>query len=211
MRRPENKEHLWNYKPRIKKICESCGDEFFVPNKSKEKARYCCYSCKQKGQSKIMSERNPSVSRKVINKVNCKNCDSPFTPFRSQMNRKNGLFCSYSCWHEYLLNNPHISTFWKGGSYNFKRGRDWGTRRNAALKRDNNTCQICYNTNVELERNLDVHHLLAYRDSKSNQLENLIVFCHPCHMKVHGLSKGRNDTRGAVGTMLMSGATLSTG
>ena len=71
---------------------------------------------------------------------------------------------------------------WRGG-YDWNRGSDWGKQRRKTRKRDNNTCQCCGTTSKEVGKNLDVHHIIPYRISKSNDLENLITLCPNCHIK----------------------------
>ncbi|WP_170943392.1 hypothetical protein [Methanosarcina spelaei] len=39
----------------VKKICPTCGKEFFVLEKAEEKATYCTLACLIKAQSKVES------------------------------------------------------------------------------------------------------------------------------------------------------------
>ena len=40
---------------------------------------------------------------------------------------------------------------------------------------------MCGKTKEENKRNMDVHHIVPYLDSKDNSLDNLICLCRRCH------------------------------
>jgi phage terminase large subunit GpA-like protein len=65
------------------------------------------------------------------------------------------------------------------------RGLDWHDQRAEALKRDHHTCQHCRRKTM-----LDVHHIIPFRRSKDNSLENLITLCKSCH---HRLEPGKDE------------------
>ena len=71
------------------------------------------------------------------------------------------------------------SHFWRGG-ISFYRGTDWNFIRVKVWQRDNFTCQICGTNNCKP----DAHHIVPYRISKNNSLDNLITLCRSCHMRV---------------------------
>jgi 5-methylcytosine-specific restriction endonuclease McrA len=56
-----------------------------------------------------------------------------------------------------------------------------------ARVRDNNTCQNCSKTKEMLGKNLDVHHIIPFRNfgvgrhEEANRLYNLISYCNKCH------------------------------
>ena len=49
-------------------------------------------------------------------------------------------------------------------------------QRERALKRDGYSCQYCGNKD-----DVHVHHIVPYRISKDNSLNNLISLCRSCH------------------------------
>jgi len=56
-----------------------------------------------------------------------------------------------------------------------------------ALHRDKFTCQMCGTTNAS---RIDVHHIDGKSFTKSgtmanNNLDNLITYCHRCHLRLH--------------------------
>ena len=72
---------------------------------------------------------------------------------------------------------------WKGGvseAYllNFT-SREWSEKRKQCYKRDSYTCQICGKTKIVVH----AHHIVPWRISKDDSLENLITLCNSCHRK----------------------------
>jgi hypothetical protein len=74
---------------------------------------------------------------------------------------------------------------WKGGKITY-RGAGWHGIKEQARRRDNYTCRRCHQPFAK--QDLDVHHIVPYRDTQDNRLENLVTLCKPCHMQVehHG-------------------------
>lgn len=66
---------------------------------------------------------------------------------------------------------------WKGGKITY-RGAGWQSIRKQAKRRDGNKCVKCSST-----KQLEVHHIVPYRFTQDNSLENLITLCHVCHAK----------------------------
>lgn len=84
-------------------------------------------------------------------------------------------------------NNPMYGKFgelnagWTGGKVTY-RGKGWLSAREQARRRDGYKCQKCGAT-----KHLEVHHIVPYRLTQDNSLDNLITLCHTCHEKVeHG-------------------------
>ena len=70
---------------------------------------------------------------------------------------------------------------WKGGKVT-EYGPGWRSIRTMVRRRDGNKCARCGST-----KNLQVHHIIPYRESHDNSLENLITLCGNCHPRVeHG-------------------------
>lgn len=71
---------------------------------------------------------------------------------------------------------------WRGGRA--REGMYHGNSKEMIDKcrqRDKNICQMCGKTKDENKRNMDVHHIDPYLDSKDNSLDNLICLCRKCH------------------------------
>lgn len=100
---------------------------------------------------------------------------------------------------------PHTSGnkshLWKGGVSAYQwRKPNWREQRKKARERDNNTCQACSTTAKEQGQNMDVHHIIPYREfdnpKEANQLSNLICLCRVCHLRVeNGLLECPTPTR----------------
>lgn len=89
-------------------------------------------------------------------------------------------------------NNPmydkcgELHPLWKGGKI-WWRGKRWDTIKKIVKERDKYTCQHCGITEKEwigkTGQPLQVHHIVLYRVSKNNNIENLITLCNSCHTK----------------------------
>jgi hypothetical protein len=74
---------------------------------------------------------------------------------------------------------------WRGKVYRVKaetglKPAEWRVLRDAVLERDNYTCQRC-DKKYRTKSKLSVHHIIARVNGGSNEMENLITLCHPCH------------------------------
>ena len=78
---------------------------------------------------------------------------------------------------------------WKGGKI-WYRGKEWDDTRKRVLKRDRRRCMKCGRTNVEnimlFGAPLQVDHIVPYRETKDNRMENLQTLCNQCHGKKSG-------------------------
>ena len=72
---------------------------------------------------------------------------------------------------------------WKGGiseSHQRTNSIEWNEIRKKVYARDNWTCQICGKKNPHP---LQCHHIIPYRISQDDSIENLITLCCSCHIK----------------------------
>lgn len=77
---------------------------------------------------------------------------------------------------------------WQGGISFEPYSLDWTeTLRRSIRERDHYTCQLC--GELQSDRAFDVHH--KNYDKKDCNPNNLITFCHRCHMLKQEISKGR--------------------
>lgn len=86
-------------------------------------------------------------------------------------------------------NNPS----WHGGAGRFYRGGDWRSQQRLAHKTYGSQCiccdQLTYNGNKT-----QVHHVVPYRLSKSNHIENLRIICMRCHKIVENRLLSTDDS-----------------
>ena len=73
---------------------------------------------------------------------------------------------------------------WQGGIATLPYGPEFNSTLKSQIRaRDNHTCQECNQTEEQIGRALDVHHI-DY-DKKNNSPENLISLCRSCHVQTN--------------------------
>lgn len=192
------------YRPQTKKKailvnCSYCQSELEKTPLAiaQHKNVFCNKECYSAWQSKNMrGENNPMYNR--IDSI-CDNCGTPLSivPFMAENYNKH--FCDTKCmgeWqskHKIGQNHP----LWKGGWEEYY-GPNWNQQRRAARQRDNCKCQGCRVSEKKLGRELDVHHIIPFREFgyivgendnylEANALSNLISLCSSCHKRAeHG-------------------------
>jgi len=139
---------------------------------------------------KIRKNRN-----NIKNSV-CVQCGALFheSPSRKKRDLSND-FCSQKCYAEWKIgrNTGEKNHNWKGG-YEPYYGPNWYRQRNLARKRDDYSCRYCGIAEEDLGQELDVHHIIPFREFKgnyneANKLINLLTLCHAHHpiVEVNGL------------------------
>lgn len=117
--------------------------------------------------------------------VECAECEKVLHLPPSLIGESWGNFCSLECKSEWQSKNfrGEQHPLWKGGiSFNY--GIEWGLKRNLVRKRDNFRCQACGIKEKKRGQQLDIHHIIPYRTSQDNSLDNLISLCPSCHRKM---------------------------
>lgn len=78
------------------------------------------------------------------------------------------------------------SPLWKGGvlkGYDKKLSSlEWRGLRKKVYERDNWTCKDC---GVKCRETIQCHHVVPYRESMDDSMENLITLCRKCHCRRH--------------------------
>lgn len=75
---------------------------------------------------------------------------------------------------------------WYKGGWRKERGPDWLPLRKLVLERDGYKCVKCGMGQEEARERghtLSIHHIVPWRDTQDNSIENLITLCQSCHMK----------------------------
>ncbi len=148
---------------RILKSCSECGKEFYTQHRS---AKTCSKSCASKLGSKNIIE------------VNCTECSNSISrPTRDVYSGKN-IFCDKTCGNRF-----HSRIRPK------KYGNNWSKWLLYIKDRDSYTCQKCNKSNKDFPQlKLEVHHkkpLISFDVPEDAHFdENLITYCHDCHMEV---------------------------
>lgn len=181
--------------------CENCGKELNISKNSNR--RFCCYSCSAEymkgekhpnyGWEGMKGKDNPAWTGPSIT-LNCENCGKTFERRPYEIGLYNNTFCSKECYHEWtkkegiFRGENHYN--WKGGCRKQNYGENWSEHREKTLIRDNYTCQNCGAAQDELNANLQVHHIIPFKEygleqyKEANRLDNLVSLCVPCHMSL---------------------------
>jgi len=117
------------------------------------------------------------INGKTLEKYHCIDCGKKI-PYQT------GYYGQGRCDKcKYAIPENHPN--WQGG----KSFEEYGKEFDNALKeqirfRDKYKCRICGCSQLENGRQLDCHHI-DY-DKKNNNINNLIVLCRSCHLKING-------------------------
>lgn len=159
---------------KTKYICLICRKEF--TGWKCHKRKFCSNKCVAIHNSS-RKHRTSKIEKK------CLVCNKKFFIFPSSVKYKRGLYCSKSCKAKYENKTGCESRLWKGGiSGHYKKNltkRKWDEVRRLIYRRDHYTCQICGKNNIEIH----AHHIVPYRVSLDDSLNNLIALCSTCHKK----------------------------
>ncbi len=172
------------YKPRKCIIC-SCE---YVPTGSSQKV---CQVCKPayRQQQNIDALRNLRLkqgAKKIGTILNCPDCGEDFEYRSGPQHRCSDCqrITEVKRIHEWLASDKErLKKYTDKAKDNYK----FGGNRNAALERDNHTCQHCGSKD-----DLHVHHIdgngtTTSKEHRNNVLENLLTLCRGCHTRVHSL------------------------
>lgn len=184
--------------------CENCGKSFkkLFNQAEKTKRHFCGFTCYGKYLAKTMKGiprpgvrgEKPHLQKRV--EITCNQCGKVFKTKESHKDRRR--FCSKKCQAKWQSESGKVSQEnnfnWKGG-YEPYYGPNWNQQRRNARARDKYTCQRCGVTEIQLGRQLDVHHKKRFKVfgvknyKKANSIDNLISLCDSCHKHVehHGL------------------------
>lgn len=183
--------HQYN---RVMVRCTHCSKEFArIP--SRRKTPFCSRECDNawKRAHPLKGEASPRYNTIL---VQCANCGRGVRRQRWQAKGYNRSFCNMKClgqWRsQYAVGENGAN--WRGGYAEYY-GPDWLKQRRAARERDQYTCQRCGVTEVDMGRELDVHHTRPFREfgykpgendhhKAANELANLVSLCGLCHHAV---------------------------
>lgn len=159
-----------DYRPIVKQRCCSWCDNWFDLEPTDSDQVYCSAKCYHEVQSKNQIEKKCPICNKI---------------FFVRQSESFLQYCSRKCYGRGLspkmmgANHPH----WRGGAcVAYEKGLntiEWKKIRLQVLRRDQYTCQHCW----EKKNELHVHHVVPYRISLDNSIENLLTLCESCHMK----------------------------
>ena len=141
--------------------CQWCGKQFKARDSANRK--YCSQEC-QKAEMRSTRKR-----------ITCSTCGKIFKAFASSTQK----YCSPKCGFDARRITDEDQTRYYGSN--------WREQRRKAHKRDHYRCQKCDITQSLLGRELDVHHIIPFREFgleryiEANKLSNLVSLCPSCH------------------------------
>lgn len=175
--------------------CDVCGKE--ITGQKWRGRRFCSRKCFAKHLSRTLKGiprpevrgKKPHLYKRV--EKQCPQCGKVFMVKQSQASRRR--FCSKICHSRWLSESGtmagDLNRNWQGGPFSYY-GPNWVRQRRTARHRDNYTCQLCGVSEQQLGRELDVHHVVPFRNfgvaqyQQANRLSNLISLCNKCHLIV---------------------------
>ena len=157
---------------KINKICKHCGIEYYdVP---KRRLKFCSLKC----WKETITNRKTFI---------CKNCGIPYIVNVS----RNTIYCSRKCMYEdykgrivpdsvkLKITMTKLAGREPTEARRIRKLKRFSDCRKEVLNRDNFTCQICFNSGI------DVHHIkpIYLNPELSFEVSNLITLCKSCHDK----------------------------
>jgi len=153
-----DKNPRWNSE---KKICKSCGKDFFVMRSKSKKRFFCCEIC-----FFDWLRKNPRTGKKNPRwnsiETNCDFCGEKIYVTSYRFKTFKNHFCNKSCFDKWSrINKPRgrSSPVWKGGSVPFY-GTCWASQKRKILERAKYASEISGNNGGLL----DVHHIIPMRN-----------------------------------------------
>lgn len=166
-----------------KRVCKQCNKTFYVYKSSitssNASGNFCCRKCYTEYQKTLKGEKNNHYTR-----INCKcdYCGKNIKIIPSKRQTYKFSFCNVECRAKFMSNymlgekNP----LWKGGTTKSK-GNFESVKKQYFNKI--NFCAICGTT-----LNIHIHHIIPYRLSHDNGVDNLIPLCNKHHKMIEDLT-----------------------
>lgn len=168
---------------RIYRNCLRCGNEFYILqcqlDKSNTSGKFCCRKCYNEYQKTLTGDKNNHFTRV---KVNCPTCGKEFLALPSKIKMYKNTFCSVKCRSEYHVNyiGGDKNCNWKGGTSRLRGNFDEVKRKHFEGVQ---FCAICGTT-----KNIHIHHIIPFRLTQDNSLDNLIPLCNSHHKSVESVT-----------------------
>lgn len=159
--------------------CLYCGKEITISAWQKGRKKFCSTAC----SNRYYRKDQPANNRKDPIERNCEICGKKIYSIPSNHDVK---YCSKKCFfHAKKLMTGEKSPRWQGGKSYYADIPNWEELAHAARKRDHLRCTKCHISNKAsiriYRKGLEVHHIIPYRISQDNSLDNLKTLCVKCH------------------------------
>lgn len=181
--------------------CTVCGQDVERYKSALNDRAFCSKSCKSEGYSgtthsdEVIERRVAPQREKVV--VNCAFCSSEFERTPKRVERFDKQFCDRECKGKWRSENVRGSNHprWSGGESGIDFIRKhisdecWGSTAQSVREDFDGICQLCGIESDDLDRSLDVHHIVPLNSGGINVEELLIPLCLDCHRTVETYTK----------------------
>ena len=164
---------LWQKRNRIIVKCDNCSKDMML--RTTERIDYKHHFCSRECLYKWNIGKNHS--RWAHESILCSYCNKEYQLVRYKIEKHERHFCSFDCEQKWMKENWQGKghPMWIDGYVPFY-GYEWEGLTKEVRNRDK-VCMSC----KKLDSRLNVHHIIPYRISKDNSLDNLILLCDSCH------------------------------
>jgi len=172
--------------------CEWCGKEF-ERHKSKTKQSdhiYCSDECEGKRRTHEWEPEQQAGWSGGKHEYECDQCGETVLRYPYKVEQCEHTFCSYSCQGQWVSENKSGSDHWHyRGNDPVQYGQNWTSKREEAIKRDDEQCVDCGMTRQkhhdEYGSDIEVHHIKPVKTfsdvDEAHKLKNLVTVCTQCH------------------------------
>ena len=166
-----------------KRICKTCGKEFevyaSVLKSSNASGNFCSRECYYQDLEKIKGEQNPKYKRDCCI---CPNCGKEFYQIPSKIKAYQNVFCCRKCKDDFMgfYIGGDKNHLWKGGAKAYRGGFKKVKRQNFS---GTQFCAVCGTT-----KDIHIHHIIPYRLTEDNSVDNLIPLCRKHHKKMESMT-----------------------
>ena len=177
-------------------VCAYCGKKFKRYSAHiKSQYQFCSPECSYKargiGLVKRIIIKPYNCRRKIFRK--CEVCGSDYLYTKTHQK-----YCSRECVdisHRTTMKGENNPSYIDGRSKNKKsyRGDEWESIRICVYKRDGYTCRVCGKHCGRKE--IQAHHIIKYKETSDNSMENLVTVCNKCHPLVENDSSLIRDLK----------------
>ena len=146
-------------------------DDLDIPRRDRSSAVTLQWTNNDKRRTEQSTRTSKTMNERIANGTWVRPSESPEARKKISESKKGEKNWMYGRFGE-------LNHMWKGGKITY-RGKGWKGIRTQAIRRDDNKCRRCDSIN-----NLQVHHIIPYRDTQNNSFENLVTLCIECHIQV---------------------------
>jgi len=183
--------------PWMKTECDQCG-KIFKKQESQQKSSkndFCSRECNNKWLSENATGPRSNLWNGGNETVSCSWCGKSFERKPSHVGNRN--FCSQDCHGKWQSENNtgDNNPAWTGGANYYLAirklidNKTWEESREICRERHDYECALCGIHQSELERKLDVHHIIPLLSGGTNAQYNLLPLCQNCHGPVESYTK----------------------